>query len=54
MGKAPEPKARSKLYPLVCSIVSGYVGRHEALTDARTVEEILGLNSHLNSQRIAI
>ena len=52
MGYAPEPKARSKMYPFVCSIVSGDVGRQEALTDARTVEEFLALNSLLNSRRI--
>ena len=41
MGYAPEPKAREELYPTVCSIVTGDVGKHEALTDARSVDEFL-------------
>ena len=52
MGYAPKPKHKSEMYPLVCSIVSGYVRSKETISDARIVDEFLALNSDVSSKRV--
>ena len=54
MGFAQEPKHKSNLYPLVCTIVCGDVSKQDFISGARTVDEFLALNSHVSSQRVTL
>ena len=47
MGYCPEPIFKSDLYPLVCTIILGDVGRQHAINDIANVTAFLQSNAHL-------